>query len=915
MLMKSEPPTTIYLKNYRPPDFVITHSDLDITLGFETTIVHGCHKVVRKNAGANNLELHCELMEVQSIAVNGNQLDSSQFSQSDTRLTLYDVGHDVSENFTLDIVNTIDPSRNTALSGLYKSGDMLCSQCEAEGYRRITPGIDRPDSLAIYKVKLSADKLTFPVLLCNGNLVESGDDKNFHYTLWHDPFPKPTYLFAIVAGKLSCLEDHFETMSGRIVSLKFYTRDRDIEKCDHAMASLKNAMHWDEQVYGREYDLDLFNVVAVDDFNMGAMENKSLNVFNAKYVLADSKMATDDDFQNVEGVIGHEYFHNWSGNRVTGRDWFQLSLKEGFTVFRDQAFSTDMGGRGVKRIDDVNALRAHQFKEDASPMAHPVRPDSYQEINNFYTATVYEKGAEVVRMIHTLLGSERFRKGTDFYFEKFDGQAVTTDEFVGAMETVSDQDLTQFKRWYSQAGTPRVEVETHFDSDNACYEIKMRQTCPATPGHEYKQPFVIPIKTALFSAAGEKLLLNDDVDELTLILDKPEQSYKITGIDNPPIPSLLRGFSAPVEMNLPLSDDQLETLLTHDDDPFNRWEAAQKLFLKQLLGDITDIQESRPGRENVRLAQVFNAVLSVALNEKLTENSSAPREGGDTTPRTGDDCMDAGGRATQEAKADDRAFLAKLLALPNAAYISEQISPIDPVAIELSRKQLKIFLATSAKDKLLACYHQCQSMNTGKPDPNEMAARSLRDTCLDYLNTLDDHESQSLSLNQLKKSRCMTDSASAIAFIANSLRDDKQRLLDDFYQQWKEEPLVVDMWLRAQATFAHDSTLRTVKKLTEHPGFDFTNPNKVYALISGFTHGNPFCFHADDGSGYQFIMHWIEKLDPINPQVSARLVSALNGWNKYKSGIRDKMKKTLVEISSLPNLSNDVGEIVEKNLA
>ncbi len=877
MLMKSDPPTTIYLKDYRPPDFVITHSDLNITLGFETTVVHGRHKAVRKNASAGNLELHCELMEVQSIAVNGTRLDAGQFSQSDSRLIIYDTP----QHFTLDIVNTIDPSQNTALSGLYQSGDMLCSQCEAEGYRRITPGIDRPDNLAIYKVKLSADKSTFPVLLCNGNLVESGDDKIFHYTIWHDPFPKPTYLFAIVAGKLNCLEDHFETMNGRIVNLKFYARDRDIEKCAHAMASLKNAMRWDEQVYGREYDLDLFNVVAVDDFNMGAMENKSLNVFNTKYILADSKMATDDDFQNVEGVIGHEYFHNWSGNRVTCRDWFQLSLKEGFTVFREQAFSADMGGRGVKRIDDVNALRAHQFKEDASPMAHPVRPDSYQEINNFYTATVYDKGAEVVRMIRTLLGSELFRKGTDFYFEKFDGQAVTTDEFVCAMETVSNQDLTQFKHWYSQAGTPRVEIETHFDSDNACYEIKMRQTCPATPGQEHKQPFVIPIKTALFSAAGEKLLLNDNVDELTLILDKSEQSYKITGIDNPPIPSLLRGFSAPVEMNLPLSDDHLETLLTHDDDSFNRWEAGQKLFLKQLLGDIADIQAGAPCNENERLARVFTATLSAAP----TDNS------------------------------DDRAFLATLLTLPNAAYISEQISPIDPVAIELSRKQLKTFLATSTQDKLLACYHRCQSMNTGKPDVDQMAARALRDTCLDYLNALNDHESQSLCLTQLKNSRCMTDSASAIAGIANSLRDDKQQLLDDFYQRWSAEPLVVDMWLRAQATFAHHSTLHTVKKLTEHPGFDFTNPNKVYALISGFTHGNPFCFHAADGSGYQFITRWIEKLDPINPQVAARLVSALNGWSKYKSGIRGKMKKTLVEISSLPNLSRDVHEIVEKNLA
>ena len=875
--MNTETPVTVYLKDYRKPDFVITHTSLEINLEFTTTEVYAHHQVVRQNPGAAHLELNYELMSIHSVNVDGSKLESGQYSISGNLLIV----HSVPDNFTLEIYNSVDPSRNTALSGLYQSGDMLCTQCEAEGYRRITPGIDRPDNLTIYTVKLNANKSDFPVLLCNGNLVENGDSEpGSHFTIWHDPFPKPTYLFAIVAGKLSCLEDCFRTMNGRDVTLRFYARDRDIEKCDQAMKSLKNAMSWDEQIYGREYDLDLFNVVAVDDFNMGAMENKSLNIFNTKYVLADSKMATDTDFQNVEGVIGHEYFHNWSGNRVTCRDWFQLSLKEGFTVFRDQEFSADMGSRGVKRIEDVNVLRAHQFREDASPLSHPVRPDSYQEINNFYTATIYNKGAEVVRMLHTILGPKLFREGTDYYFEKHDGQAVTTDDFVAAMESVSNQDLSQFKNWYSQAGTPQVEVKTHYSPENSSFDITLRQSCPTVDGQNQNQPFVIPIKTALFNQQGEKLLLNDTVDEITIVLDKPDQTCRITGIHTPPIPSLLRGFSAPVEMSLDLDDDSLDTLLQHDDDPFNRWEAAQKLFLKQILDSITVTETPHSGVQHgdqgARLIQAFNSVLST--------------------------------------DSIDRGFIAELLSLPSVAYISEQVTPVDPVAIEKSRTGLKKKIASSVKEKLLDCYIQCQAVNTGQSDPHEIAARSLRNTCLDYLNSLDDDDSRSLCLDQLENSRCMTDSASAITFICRSNREDRQTLLDEFYKQWKHEPLVVDKWLRAQAMAPNKSVLDAVEKLTLHPGFDYKNPNKVYALILGFTHGNPFCFHADDGSGYIFISKWVKILDPVNSQVAARLVSALNGWKKYRPDLRDKMKHTLVEISEFSELSNDVKEIIDKNL-
>jgi aminopeptidase N len=875
--LNTDTPTTVYLKDYREPDFSITHTRLEINLDFQATSIYAHHQVVRRNSGAISLELNCELMTIQSVTVDGSALDSDQYSVSDGLLTIPGVPN----NFTLEINNTIDPSRNTALSGLYKSGDMLCTQCEAEGYRRITPGIDRPDNLTIYTVKLVASKSDFPVLLCNGNLVECGDEDSFsHYTIWHDPFPKPTYLFAIVAGILGCLEDSFRTMSGRNVILRFYARDKDIDKCDHAMESLKNSMRWDEQVYGREYDLDLFNVVAVDDFNMGAMENKSLNIFNTKYVLADSNMATDVDFQNVEGVIGHEYFHNWSGNRVTCRDWFQLSLKEGFTVFRDQEFSADMGSRGVKRIDDVNVLRAHQFREDAGPLAHPVRPDSYQEINNFYTTTIYNKGAEVVRMLHTIVGPKLFRKGTDLYFEKHDGQAVTTDDFVAAMEFASNRDLSQFKNWYSQAGTPTVEVQTSYSPEKSSYEITLRQSCPTRDNNNHNQPFVIPVKTALFNQHGEKLLLNGIEDEMTIILDQPEQTCRISGIHAPPIPSLLRGFSAPIDMRLALDDDSLEILLEYDDDPFNRWEAGQKLFLKQILDRISVTQSSlseiQAGNKNERLVRVVNAVLST----------------------------DSG----------DRGFIAELLSLPSIAYISEQVDPVDPDVIERTRTGLKKDIALSVKPKLVDSYNQCQAINTGRTEPHEIAARSLRNTCLDYLNSLDDDDSRALCRNQLENARCMTDSASAITLICRSNRQDRQILLDQFYQQWKHEPLVVDKWLRAQAMAPLATTLNTVQELTLHPGFDFKNPNKVYALILGFTHGNPYCFHAADGSGYQFISNWVEKLDPINSQVAARLVSALNGWKKYRPDLRNKMKHTLMEISSFPNLSKDVSEIIEKNL-
>lgn len=871
--MKTDTPVTIYLKDYRPPDFRVTHSDLDIVLDFQNTKITATHKVIRKNSESKNISLDCENMDVQYVEIDGSRLSNTEYKVIDNKLKVFNVNTE----FTLSICNSIDPSQNTALSGLYKSGDMLCTQCEAEGYRRITPAIDRPDNLSTYRVKLNAKKENFPVLLCNGNLIEKGvSEDQFHYSIWNDPFPKPTYLFAIVAGNLSNLQDTFKTMSGRTVNLNFYARSKDIEKCNHAMSSLKKSMRWDEKIYGREYDLDLFNVVSVDDFNMGAMENKSLNIFNTKYVLADKNMATDTDFNNVEAVIAHEYFHNWTGNRITCRDWFQLSLKEGLTVFRDQEFSADMGSRGVKRIDDVNVLRAHQFREDASPLAHPVRPDSYQEINNFYTVTIYNKGAEVVRMLHNILGVEKFRKGTDLYFDTHDGQAVTTDDFVAAMESANNRNFSQFKYWYFQAGTPVVDVEQTYDHSNATLELSFRQSCPPTPGQKSKQPFEIPLKLALFSQDGEKLQIQNGNYEEILVLKEVEEKHNFEGIYSKPVISILRGFSAPITLNISQTDDELGVLLTHDDDPFNRWEAGQKLFLKQLLWNIECIQNGDP----------------VIVNEKLT----------------------LAFKSSLLSDTDDYEFLGKLLTLPGSAYISEKVSPIDPQAIEFALQKLQFQLAYACHDELLMCYEKCQHKNTGKPISEEMSARSLRDFCLSYICSIDDETAHNLSLDQLNNSKCMTDAAAAITCISRSNRTDREQILAEFYNHWQHEPLVIDKWLKAQAISPLSTTLDNVVKLTSHPGFEKTNPNKVYSLILGFTHGNPSQFHASSGMGYEFIHQWIKILDPINPQVAARLASALNNWKKYRPDLMAKMQKTLENISAIGGLSRDVAEIVNKSL-
>lgn len=874
--MRTEP-TVIHLKDYQPHPFQIQHSELHFELIDSATVVTARHQVNARGPQLPALELDSEEMRIEWIQIDGVTLSKDRWRHTGDRLVI----DDVPDSFELGIRNYIDPSANTRLSGLYRSGGMFCTQCEAEGFRRITPSIDRPDNLATYRVTLSADRETCPVLLCNGNREQSinanPEDAGRHSVTWYDPFPKPTYLFALVAGSLSELKSTFTTRSGRTVGLHFFARDRDIEKCEYAMDALKRSMRWDEDVYGREYDLDLFNVVAVSDFNMGAMENKSLNIFNTKYVLADADTATDLDFFNVERVIAHEYFHNWSGNRITCRDWFQLSLKEGFTVFRDQQFSADMGSSGVQRIGDVNVLRNHQFAEDAGPMAHPVRPTAYSEINNFYTVTIYEKGAEIVRMLHTLTGVDGFRKGTDLYFDRHDGQAVTTDDFVAAIGDANELDLEQFKNWYRQAGTPVVEITTHYDADTRSLTIDCVQSCPDTPGQTDKDPFVIPLSIALFSPQGEKLYPKGSLPGEILNLSQSRQQFVIEDIAEQPVLSALRQFSAPVKIQSAIEEEALLVMFRHDDDPFNRWEAGQKLFEAELLTNIARLKAERPCRWSAPLTEAIGALIT-----------------------------DPG---------DDLAYAAKLLSLPGESWLGQLSKPIAPGQIAEARCGLKQHIAGRHLVPLTALYESLQSRNTGEINPRQAATRLLRDVCLDYLGSLDIRTSHLLAIAQLEKAQNMTDRMSALTVMASSSSDQRQHQLDAFYNQWQHEELVMDKWFRVQATASRPDALGDVIKLTTHSDFDSGNPNKVYALIMGFSHGNPAGFNREDGAGYDFLADWTLKLDQINPQIAARLVSGFNAWRDMVPELAAAMQARLQRISGAESLSTDVREIVSRALA
>lgn len=852
---------TIYLKDYQAPEYLIPNVNLNIELG-EVSQVTARLTVIRNTNIRTPLILNGEKMELCALFVDGLALSESQYKLTNNSLTI----NDVPERFELTIKTQMQPHLNTELSGLYQSSGNFCTQCEAEGFRRITYFLDRPDVLSVYTVTMSGSKEACPVLLSNGNPVESGDNNDeTHWAKWHDPHPKPSYLFALVAGDLKHISDNYTTTSGNTVKLNIYTQEHNIDKCQHAIDSLKASMRWDENVYGREYDLDIYNVVAVDDFNMGAMENKGLNVFNSKYVLADQQSATDTDYEGIESVIGHEYFHNWSGNRVTCRDWFQLSLKEGFTVFRDQEFSADMGSRSVKRIRDVQVLRAHQFKEDGGPMSHPVRPDSYQEINNFYTSTIYNKGAEVIRMMHSLVGVDGFRKGTDLYFDTFDGQAVTTEDFVQSIEKANNIDLSQFRLWYTQSGTPEVRLDKRFEGGTLTIEIN--QTCPPTPGQNHKKPFQIPLSIALFSQEGEKLL------EQTLVITQAQQIFEFTDLRQEPAVSLLRDFSAPIKLHAKESDDELATLIAYDDNGFARWEAMQQLCLNVIL----------PAVESTKLEESSYQTLLRAMQDLVASNP------------------------------EDKAILAEMLTLPSAAYIAELCSPIQPARIAQVREQCVQRLARDMESQFHALYANNNQRSEFSLDSKAMAERVLKNRALSYLVATEQAAYHALASHQYHMANNMTDRLAAFNALITSSYPERSVLIDDFYKQWQSNTLVLDKWFALQAMSPKLETLDAVKELLEHSKFSMSNPNKVRSLIGAFT-SNLVAFHREDGLGYAFLADRVLELNSINPQVAARMVGVFNNWKAYAEPNQSLMKAQLERIISTDNLVKDVTEIVSKAL-
>ncbi|MHB9799008.1 aminopeptidase N [Pseudomonas sp. MT3] len=885
--MRTEQPKVIYLKDYQAPEYLIDETNLTFELYEDHTLVHA-QLVMRRNPergdGLPPLVLDGQQLELLSLALDDQTLEAGQYQLDENHLTL----QPTAKTFTVDSSVRIHPESNTALEGLYKSGKMFCTQCEAEGFRKITYYLDRPDVMSSFTTTLSAEQHQYPVLLSNGNPVASGSEEGGrHWATWQDPFKKPAYLFALVAGDLWCVEDQFTTLSEREVTLRIYVEPENIDKVQHAMDSLKNSMRWDEKVYGREYDLDIFMIVAVNDFNMGAMENKGLNIFNSSCVLAKAETATDAAHQRVEGVVAHEYFHNWSGNRVTCRDWFQLSLKEGFTVFRDSEFSADMNSRTVKRVEDVAFLRTNQFAEDAGPMAHPVRPDSFIEISNFYTLTVYEKGAEVVRMIHTLLGADGFRKGTDLYFQRHDGQAVTCDDFVKAMEDANGVDLTQFKRWYSQSGTPRLAVEERFDAAAQSYTLTFRQSCPATPGQSEKQPFVIPVQMGLIDKLGNALSLRLQGEEhahgsdRVLQVTEAEQSFTFVGLAEKPLPSLLRGFSAPVKLSFPYDRDQLMFLMQHDEDGFNRWEAGQQLSV-QVLQDL--IGQHQRGEKVVMDDRLISALRTLLLDTGL-----------------------------------DQAMVAEMLSLPSEAYLTEISEVADVEAIHAAREFARQQIGAALHEQLWERYqaNRKQSRETAYvAEASHIARRSLQNIALSYLMQSGKAEVLAACQEQYKDCDNMTERLTSLAVLVNSsFESEKAEALAMFADYFKDDPLVMDQWFSVQAGCTLPGGLERVQALMNHSAFTLKNPNKIRALIGAFANQNAVNFHRADGAGYRFLADQIITLNALNPQIASRLLTPLTRWRKYAPERQALMKAELERILASGELSSDVYEVVSKSLA
>ncbi|WP_134675452.1 aminopeptidase N [Ectopseudomonas khazarica] len=885
--MRTEQSKTIYLKDYQVPDYLIDETHLTFELFEDHSLVHA-QLIMRRNpeagAGLPPLVLDGQQLELLELKLDDRELGEGDYSLTASHLTL----QPTQERFVVDSSVRIHPESNTALEGLYKSGTMFCTQCEAEGFRKITFYLDRPDVMSKFTTTVSAEQHAYPVLLSNGNPVASGSEEGGrHWATWEDPFKKPAYLFALVAGDLWCVEDSFTTMSSREVALRIYVEPENIDKVQHAMDSLKRSMKWDEEVYGREYDLDIFMIVAVNDFNMGAMENKGLNIFNSSCVLAKAETATDAAHQRVEAVVAHEYFHNWSGNRVTCRDWFQLSLKEGFTVFRDSEFSADTHSRTVKRIEDVAYLRTHQFAEDAGPMAHPVRPDAYMEISNFYTLTIYEKGSEVLRMIHTLLGPELFRKGSDLYFERHDGQAVTCDDFVKAMEDASGIDLTQFKRWYTQAGTPRLQVSEAYDASAQTYSLTFRQSCPPTPGQSEKLPFVIPLALGLLDAQGNELPLRLQ-GEVTasgtgrvLSITEAEQTFTFEGIAEQPLPSLLRGFSAPVKLSFPYSRDQLMFLMQHDSDGFNRWEAGQQLSV-QVLQEL--IGQYQRGEELALDQRLVEALRTLLLDESL-----------------------------------DQAMVAEMLSLPGEAYLTEISDVADVEAIHEAREFARLQLADALYAPLLARYQANRDVSRATPyvaEAAHFARRSLQNIALSYLMLSQQAEVLAACVEQFENADNMTERLAALAVLVNSpFEAERSKALAMFADFFKDDALVMDQWFSVQAGSPLPGGLERVHALMQHEAFTLKNPNKVRALIGAFANQNLINFHQADGSGYRFLADQVITLNALNPQIASRLLAPLTRWRKYAPARQAQMKAELERILASGELSSDVYEVVSKSLA
>ncbi|MBV9841263.1 MAG: aminopeptidase N [Sphingomonadaceae bacterium] len=857
------PPSVIRREDYRPPDWLVPEVSLDFDLDAGATRVRARLEIVRNGAHVQPLRLDAGSgMEPIVVRVDGVALGEEEWAIEGHQLVV-DLGGDA---HVVETEVVIAPERNTQLMGLYASGGMLCTQCEAEGFRRITFFPDRPDVLSRYTVRMTADAARYPVLLANGDRVGEGvRPDGRHWAEWRDPFPKPCYLFALVAGDLVANRAYFVTMSGRRVELGIWVRDGDLAKTDHAMASLKAAMAWDEKVYGREYDLGLFNIVAVSDFNFGAMENKGLNVFNSRYILADPDTATDADFDAIAGVVAHEYFHNWSGNRVTCRDWFQLSLKEGFTVFRDQQFSADQGSAAVKRIDDVRVLRAAQFPEDAGPLAHPIRPDSYIEIGNFYTSTVYNKGAEVIRMLHTMLGPARFRAGTDLYFQRHDGEAATCEDFVVAMEDASGIDLGQFRLWYAQAGTPRVRARVEHEPGSGRARVTLAQAVPPTPGQPDKAPMPIPLRLALIGERTGKPL----IPEKLVLLDTPQQEILLEGVSERPLLSINRGFSAPVVIDSDRPAAVLAALSRADDDPFARYEAMQQLMVGTLLGAI--------GGAAADHGPVIEAVRAVLTDPAL-----------------------------------DPAFVAEAVLLPAEGFLGDQLAVVDPDAIAAARDALYHALGSALEDEWRAAYASTHA-NRYELSPAAKGLRRLRSIALGFIHAGGAIDAPQLAYRQFADADNMTDRQGALTVLASSAAPERDQALADFHRRYRDNALVLDKWFTVQAQSLRGDTAAQVEALSRHPDFTIANPNRLRALVNAFA-GNQRAFHDASGRGYRFLADHVLAADKINPQTAAKLIPPLGRGRRFEPKRAALMRAELERMLAVPGLSRDLYEQVSKSL-